>query len=53
MQVVDIREFEEEFVLYFGGKQNKINAYTLVSSLVSVADAVKSANKTVMCKEEK
>ena len=44
MQVVDIREFDEEFVIYFGGEQKRINAYTLASSLVSVADAVKSAN---------
>ena len=47
MQVVNIIEFEEEFVLYFGGKPNRINAYTLASSLVSVADAVKSANSLI------
>ncbi|NOY48338.1 MAG: hypothetical protein GXO84_09135 [Chlorobi bacterium] len=47
MQVIDIREFEEEFVLYFGGKPKRINAYTLASSLVSVADAVKSANSLI------
>jgi hypothetical protein len=47
MHVVEIREFEEEFVLYFGGKPNRINAYTLASSLVSIADAVKSANTLI------
>lgn len=47
MQVINVRDFEEEFVLYFGGKPNRINAYTLASSLVSVADAVKSANSLI------
>jgi len=47
MQVVDAREFEEAFVLYFGGKPKRINAYTLASSLVSIADAVKSANTLI------
>jgi len=47
VRVVEIKEFEEEFVLYFGGKPNRINAYTLASSLVSVADAVKSANSLI------
>ena len=47
MQVVDIREFEEEFVICFGSEPKRINAYTLASSLVSVADAVKSANSLI------
>lgn len=47
MQVINIGEFEEEFVLYFGAKPQRINAYTLASSLVSVADAVKSANSLI------
>jgi len=47
MQVIDVKEFEEEFVLHFGGKFKRINAYTLASSLVSVADAVKSANSLI------
>ena len=47
MPVVEIKEFEEEFVLYFGSKPNRINAYTLASSLVSIADAVKSANSLI------
>lgn len=47
MQVVDVSEFEEDFVIYFGGKPKRINAYTLASSLVSIADAVKSANSLI------
>lgn len=47
MQVIDIREFEEDFVIYFGGEPKRINAYTLASSLVSIADAVKSANSLI------
>jgi hypothetical protein len=47
VEVVDISEFEEEFVLHFGGERNKINAYTLASSLVSLADAIKEANSII------
>ncbi|MBT1451508.1 hypothetical protein KJ365_11515 [Glaciecola sp. XM2] len=47
MQVVDVKKFEEDFVIYFGSKPKRINAYTLASSLVSIADAVKSANTLV------
>lgn len=47
MQVVYIREYEEEFVLHFGGERKKINAYTLASSLVSLADAIKEANSII------
>ncbi|ASP49457.1 hypothetical protein [Cognaticolwellia beringensis] len=47
MQVVDIREYEEEFVLHFGGERKKINAYTLASSLVALADAIKEANSII------
>jgi len=47
VEVVNIREFEEEFVLHFGGERKKINAYTLASSLVSLADAIKEANSII------
>jgi len=47
MQTINIKEFEEEFVIYFGGGPKQINAYTLASSLVSIADAVKSANDII------
>lgn len=44
METVDIREFEQEFVIHFGTQRQTINAYTLASTLVSLADAVKEAN---------
>ncbi len=47
MQVMDVREFETDFVIYFSGEPRRINAYTLASSLVSLADAVKAANSLV------
>jgi hypothetical protein len=47
MSVVDIREYQEEIVLHFGGERKKINAYTLASTLVSIADAVKEANNVI------
>lgn len=47
MNVIDIAEYNEEVVLHFGGEKHKLNAYTLASSLVSVADAVKEANSII------
>ena len=47
MHVIDVKEFGDNFVVYYGGKQERINAYTLASSLVTIADAVKSANSIV------
>ena len=47
MTEFDIREFEQEFVIHFGSERPAINAYTLASSLVSIADAVKEANSIV------
>lgn len=47
MQVINVREFETDFVIYFGGEPKRINAYTLASSLVSIADAVKAANSLI------
>lgn len=47
MQVIDVRAFESDFVLYFGGEPKRINAYTLASSLVSIADALKAANSLI------
>ena len=44
MHVIDITEYDEEVVLHFGGERKKINAYTLASSLVAIADAVKETN---------
>ncbi|MBN2816493.1 MAG: hypothetical protein JXQ67_07390 [Campylobacterales bacterium] len=47
MKIIDLREYEEEVVLHFGGERTKINAYTLASSLVSLADAIKEANSII------
>jgi len=47
MTVVDIRAFEDEFVINFGGDFRRINAYTLASTLVGIADAAKAANATI------
>lgn len=47
MQTVNIEEYQEEIILHFGGKRSRINAYTLASTLVSLADAVKEANAIV------
>src|SRR5690554_1179817 len=44
MQIINIEEYDDEVVLHFGGERKKINAYSLASSLVSIADAVKAAN---------
>lgn len=47
MDVIDLREYREEITLYFGGEKNTINAYTLASTLVSIADAIKEANTII------
>jgi len=47
MQTIDIRQVENEIVLYFGCQGSRINAYTLASALVSFADAAKAANSQI------
>lgn len=47
MQIINIEEYDDEVVLHFGGERKKINAYTLASSLASIADAVKEANNVL------
>lgn len=44
MNIADLRQFEETFVIHFGSDLKRINAYTLASTLVSLADAAKEAN---------
>ena len=44
MKVVDISKFEDSVVLHFETEGHRINAYTLASTLVSLADAAKAAN---------
>lgn len=47
MPTVDIAEYEESIVLHFGGDFTRINAYTLASTLINLADAAKAANKAI------
>ncbi len=47
MKVVDISSFEDSIVLHFETENKKINAYTLASTLVAIADAAKAANTTI------
>lgn len=47
MKIINIEEYNEEVVLHFGSERKKINAYTLASTLVSIADAVKEANSVI------
>jgi hypothetical protein len=47
LKVVDISKFEDSVVLYFDTDDKRINAYTLASTLVSIADAAKAANTTL------
>jgi hypothetical protein len=42
--MLDVRHFEDTFVIHFGTDATRINAYTLASTLVALADAAKSAN---------
>lgn len=44
VEEVLVRELEETFVIHFGTEGTRVNAYTLASSLVAIADAAKSAN---------
>ncbi len=47
MDIVHLEEFENSFVIHFGVESHRINAYTLASTLVSFADAAKTANKII------
>lgn len=47
MNTVDIRKFEDTFIIHFGTEGHRINAYTLASTLVGIADAAKAANTTI------
>ena len=47
MKIVDISKFEDSVVLYFDTNNTTINAYTLASTLVSIADAAKAANTSI------
>jgi hypothetical protein len=47
MRVVDISKFDDSVVLHFETEGQRINAYTLASTLVSIADAAKAANSAL------
>jgi len=47
MKVFDVSKFEDSIVLYFDTSNTRINAYTLASILVSIADAAKAANSSI------
>lgn len=47
MNIIDVGQFEETFVIHFGSQFRRMNAYTLATSLVSIADAAKEANSFV------
>jgi hypothetical protein len=47
MNVVDVSKFEDSVVIHFATEGPRINAYTLASTLVAVADAAKAANSSL------
>lgn len=47
MATVDISAIEDSLVLHFGGDFERINAYTLATTLVGLADAAKAANAAI------
>lgn len=47
MKVIEISRIDDSVILYFDTKQTRLNAYSLASILVSIADAAKAANATV------
>lgn len=47
MATVNIAQFEDTLVLHFEVEERRINAYTLASTLVAIADAAKAANASI------
>lgn len=47
MQTIVIDDIKNELVLYFDTKEKAVNAYTLATALVSLADAAKEANRII------
>lgn len=47
MATVNIAQFDETLVLHFQTDGQRINAYTLASTLVAIADAAKAANASL------
>lgn len=44
MYNIDIRAYEDVLVVHFGTEHSRINAYTLATTLVNIADAARAAN---------
>lgn len=47
MPTVDVRQYDDYFVIYFGTELSRVNAYTLARTLVSISDAAKAASAVV------
>lgn len=47
MATIDVRAFEDTLIVHFGTDQPRVNAYTLATTLISIADAAKAANAAV------
>lgn len=47
MATIRLDEFNDGIVIYFQTEQQRVNAYTLASALVSFADAAKAANRSI------
>lgn len=47
MLTVNVREFEQSFVIFFGTELPRVNAYTLAATLTSFADAARAANAII------
>ena len=44
---INVAQFEDAFVIHFVTEGERINAYTLASTLVGIADAAKAANASI------
>lgn len=47
MAQINTGQFQDSFVIYFGKEGGRINAYTLASTLVQIADAARAANASI------
>lgn len=47
MPTLSVSQFEDSFTVHFGSEYSRINAYTLATTLVGIADAAKIANSSV------
>jgi hypothetical protein len=47
MATIDISQLEDTLVIHFATEGKRINAYTLASTLVAIADAAKAANASL------